>query len=129
MNMRVGFLILFLFIVQGGLISQNEKAFTQAVTASDVASLSDMFGRSVDFTILDNQEILSGKAAAQKLISFLENKQLRQIKVIHEGKSKHKTSQYKVFKVITAQETYRLFVYASSENNEGTIEEIRLDRF
>ncbi len=127
--MRVGFLILFLFIVQGGLISQNEKAFTQAVTASDVASLSDMFGRSVDFTILDNQEILSGKAAAQKLISFLENKQLRQIKVIHEGKSKHKTSQYKVFKVITAQETYRLFVYASSENNEGTIEEIRLDRF
>ena len=127
--MRVGFLILFLFIVQGGLISQNEKAFTQAVTASDVASLSDMFGRSVDFTILDNQEILSGKAAAQKLISFLENKQLRQIKVIHEGKSKHKTSQYKVFKVITAQETYRLFVYASSENNERTIEEIRLDRF
>jgi hypothetical protein len=127
--MRVGFLFIFLFLAHVGLISQNEKAFTQAISSSDVASLSGMFGSSVDFTILDNQEILSGRAAAQKLISFLENKQLRQIKVIHEGKSKHKTSQYKVFKVITAQETFRLFIYASAENRDGTIEEVRLDRF
>jgi len=129
MNMRVGFLFLFLFMVNDSLISQNERAFTQAIIGGDITALTGMFGSSVDFTVLDNQEILSGKAAAQKLIAFLENKQVRQIKVIHEGKSKHKTSQYKVFKVITAQEAYRLFVYASSESKEGTIEEIRLDRF
>jgi hypothetical protein len=129
MNMRVGFLFLLLFSIHFNLPGQNERAFTQAITAGDVPALSEMFGASVDFTILDNQEILSGKAAAKKLIAFLENKQLRQIKVIHEGKSKHKTSQYKVFKVITAQDTYRLFVYASAENKDGSIEEIRLDRF
>lgn len=129
MNMRVGFLLLMLFFTHFNVFGQNERAFTQAITAGDVPALSEMFGTSVDFTILDNQEILSGKAAAQKLITFLENKQLRQIKVIHEGKSKQKTSQYKVFKVITAQDTYRLFVYASSENKDGNIEEIRLDRF
>lgn len=129
MNMRVGFLLFMLFLIHFNLSGQNERAFTQAITEGDVSTLSEMFGPSVDFTILDNQEILSGKAAAQKLIAFLENKQLRQIKVIHEGKSKQKTSQYKVFKVITAQDTYRLFVYASAENKDGNIEEIRLDRF
>jgi len=83
----------------------------------------------IDFCLFEDQQIMSKKAALSKFKSFLNNHKILSVEVIHKGTSKDKSSQYKVAKLTTSTDTFRVFVYASGEIGAKTVKEIRIDKF
>ncbi len=83
----------------------------------------------IDFCLFEDQQILSKKAALNKLKMFLNNHKVLGIEIMHKGTSKNKSSQYKVAKINTSKDTFRVFVFASGEIGTNTVKEIRIDKF
>jgi hypothetical protein len=51
------------------------------------------------------------------------------MEAMHNGTSKDKTTQYKVVKMVSAQGTYRIFIYSEGEIRPQSVKEIRIDKF
>lgn len=108
---------------------QNEITFINALKQTETTTLEVYLEDKIDFCIFEDQQVLSKRAAMLKLREFLSNNKITGAEVIHTGVSKNKSSQYKVVKITTSKDTYRMFVYASGEIGAKTIKEIRIDRF
>jgi len=109
--------------------AQNENTFFTALKNSDTASMEIFMEDNLDFCLFEDQQILTKKVALGKLKEFLQTHKVTAVEVIHKGTSKDKSSQYKVVKLVTPRETFRMFVYSSGEIGARTIKEIRIDKF
>ena len=83
----------------------------------------------IDFCLFEDQQIMSKKAALNKFKTFLNSQKILSVDVIHKGTAKNKSSQYKVAKLTTSTDTFRVFVYSSGEIGNKTVKEIRIDKF
>ncbi|MEY3420632.1 MAG: hypothetical protein RIR48_917, partial [Bacteroidota bacterium] len=108
------------------LAGQNESSFINALKNAETTSMEVYLEDKIDFCIFEDQQILPKRAAMLKLKDFLNSNKITNAEVIHKGTSKDKSSQYKVVKITTAKETFRMFVYASGEIGAKTIKEIRI---
>lgn len=119
---------LFLFVtvqMQG----QGDMTFFNAIKNNDMATVGNYFQDQIDFCIFDNQESISKKEALSRLNTFISKHKAQSIEVIHQGTSKGKTTQFKVAKLTTDKETYRIFVYTTSDFGNKSVKEIRIDKF
>lgn len=109
--------------------SQTEANFFTALKSGDIASMEPFMEENIDFCLFEDQQIMSKKSALNKFKSFLNNHKVISIDVIHKGTSKNKSTQYKVAKLVTSTDTFRVFVYATGEIGAKTVKEIRIDKF
>lgn len=109
--------------------SQTEANFFTALKSGDIASMEPFMEENIDFCLFEDQQIMSKKSALNKFKSFLNNHKVISIDVIHKGTSKNKSTQYKVAKLVTSTDTFRVFVYATGEIGVKTVKEIRIDKF
>lgn len=121
----IGLFLLITVQMQG----QGDTAFFNAIKNNDMATVGNYFQDQIDFCIFDNQEFISKKEALTKLNQFISKHKTQSIEVIHQGTSKGKTTQFKVAKLITDKETYRIFVYTTSDFGNKSVKEIRIDKF
>lgn len=121
--------ILVFITTQFYLSGQNEGTFITALKNAETTSMEVYLEDKIDFCIFEDQQILPKKTAMIKLKEFLNNNKITSAEIMHKGASKDKTSQYKVIKITTSKDTYRMFIYASGEIGAKTIKEIRIDRF
>lgn len=119
----------FLMMVSSLVFGQNEATFFTALKNADITTMDSFLEDNIDFCLFEDQQILSKKMALAKLKTFLAGHKVISVEVMHKGMSKDKTSQYKVAKITTSKETFRVFVYASGEISAKTIKEIRIDKF
>lgn len=119
----------FLFLASDYVYSQGEAAFFAALKNNDTNAMESYLEDNIDFCLFEDQQILSKNAALTKLKNFLSNHKISSVEVIHKGSSKDKSSRYKVAKITTSKETFRVFVYASGEISTKTVKEIRIDKF
>jgi acylphosphatase len=123
-------LIVVLFLMSSGSIfSQSDASFFAALKNSDIVTLESYLEDNIDFCLFEDQQIMSKSAALNKLKGFLSNHKISAVEVIHKGSSKDKSSRYKVAKITTSKDTFRVFVYASGEIGAKTVKEIRIDKF
>ena len=108
---------------------QTEANFFNAIKSGDMASMEPYMEDNIDFCLFEDQQIMTKKSALNKFKTFLNDHKVLSIDVIHKGTSKNKSSQYKVAKLTTSTDTFRLFVYASGEIGAKTVKEIRIDKF
>ncbi len=111
------------------MFGQGETAFFNAIKKNDMATVSNYMQNQLDFCIFDNQEYLSKNDATSKLNQFLGKYKIQSVEVIHQGASKGKTSQFKVAKLTTSTETFRVFVYTTGNFGSQSVKEIRIDKF
>jgi hypothetical protein len=116
-------------MVSMNVFSQSEAAFFNALKAADITTMDGYLQPSIDFCIFEDQQVMPKKDALVKLRTFLANHKITSVEVIHKGVSKDKTSQYKVAKVTTTKEVFRVFVYGNGEIKPNSIKEIRIDKF
>jgi hypothetical protein len=112
-----------------GRSAQSEAAFFESFKNADVVGLEAYLEDNIDFCIFDDQQIMPKKLAMTKLKVFLSEHKISSIEVMHKGSSKDKSSQYKVAKVTTNKDTFRVFVYATGAIGTKTVKEIRIDKF
>lgn len=123
--------LLLVLMVTGSaqLFGQNASNFFNAPKNNDTDLLETYLEDDIDFCLFEDQQILSKKVAMSKLKIFLDNHKIISVDVIHKGTSKDKTSQYKVAKITTSKDTFRVFVFASGEIGLKSVKEIRIDKF
>lgn len=109
--------------------TQNESAFFSALENTDTGTMEVYLEDNIDFCLFEDQQIMTKRAAMTKLKSFLNNHKNIKVEVIHKGVSKDRSSQYKVAKMTTSRDVFRVFVFASGEIGTKTIKEIRIDKF
>lgn len=122
------FLVLAIFL-SFGLSSQSETAFFNAFKSADVTTIESYLEDNIDFCLFEDQQIMNKKAAMTKLKNFLASHTITNVEVMHKGASKDKSSQYKVAKITTSKNTFRVFVYAAGAIGTKTVKEIRIDNF
>jgi hypothetical protein len=122
-------LILFFLLLGSQVFAQNEAGFFSAFKNGDITTMETYLEDNIDFCLFEDQQILNKKVAMTKLKSFLSSHKVNSVEVIHKGTSKDKSSQYKVAKVTTAKDVFRVFVYTSGEIGAKTVKEIRIDKF
>ncbi|MFZ1750183.1 MAG: DUF4783 domain-containing protein [Saprospiraceae bacterium] len=119
----------FLIAFSGSLFGQSESVFFNALKNVDVTTMESYLEETIDFCLFEDQKIMGKKAAMNKLKGFLGDQKIMSVEIMHKGASKDRSSQYKVAKLITNKETYRVFVFAVGDISEKSIKEIRIDRF
>ncbi len=122
------FLVLAIFL-SIGLSGQSETAFFNAFKSADVTAIETYLEDNIDFCLFDDQQIMNKKTAMTKLKGFLNSHTIQSVEVMHKGTSKDKSSLYKVAKITTSKNTYRVFVYATGAIGPKTVKEIRIDNF
>ncbi len=123
------FTFLLLLFVSTLLNGQSDNAFFSALKTSDMSVVESYLEDEVEFCLFEDQQILNKKTAINKLRTFLGAYKITGVEVMHKGVSKNKSSQYKVAKINTSTETFRVFVYSSGEIGLKTVKEIRIDKF
>lgn len=109
--------------------SQSEGAFFTALKSGDMTSIDVYLQENIDFCLFEDQQILSKKVAMERLKAFLNTHKISSIEVMHKGVAKDKKSQYKVAKLTTPKEVFRVFVYSMGEIGSNNVKEIRIDKF
>lgn len=121
--------VLFFLVMTMGLNAQSEASFFAALKNNDTNIMDTYLEDNIDFCLFEDQQIMSKSAALTKLKNFLSSHKITGVEVIHKGSSKDKSSRYKVAKITTNKDTFRLFVYTSGEIGTKTVKEIRIDKF
>ena len=111
------------------MMGQGDVAFFNAIKNNDMNTVATYLQNQVDFCIFYNQEILTKTEATAKLNQFLTNHKILSVVILHQGASKGKNSQYKVAKLSTTKDAYRVFVYSSGDLTSQSVKEIRIDKF
>jgi len=122
------FLVLAIFF-SIGLSGQSEAAFFNAFKSADVTTIETYLEDNIDFCLFEDQQIMNKKAAMTKLNNFLGSHTIQSVEIMHKGASKNRSSQYKVAKITTTKNTFRVFVYATGAIGPKTVKEIRIDNF
>jgi len=113
--------------VSVALSAQTEVDFLNAIGKKDVPSAKSLLASSVTFCINDKQKKISSTNVVNELTSFVEDIDIKNFKILHNGKSADKTSSYRVARLKTNEKTYRIFAYAEVENGTSKVVEVRID--
>lgn len=107
--------------------AQTEVDFLNAIGKKDLSQLSTYLATNVSFCIKDDQKKISKAETINELKAWLEGKKIVNFKILHNGKSSDKASSYRVARMKTQTDTYRVFAYSEGEGASAKVVEVRID--
>lgn len=107
----------------------NIQQFFTALEKANLEGIEVLLNEEIDLCIKDDQQINEKTEAINRLKSFLSSHTIKSVSSLHQGANKGSKSEYKVAKLITDKEVFRLFIYTEKVNKEIKINEIRIDKF
>ena len=96
--------------------AQAPTDFFKSIGDGNYQAVSAMMAEDVDVSILDDVQFVSGREAATLLKNFVQGIGLKKIA-------------YKLAKLVSAQGSYRLFVYTETSEGKSWVKEIRIEKF
>jgi hypothetical protein len=101
---------------------------TKAISTGNVTALEPYLDKSVEISILE-QENVYGKTEAVQILKnfFLKNKPVT-FSQMHTGQSKGKEAQYSIGSMNTATGSFRVYTYVRVEGDKCFVQEIRFDK-
>jgi len=107
--------------------SQTEVDFLNAIGEKDLTNVGSYLAPSVTFSLDGNQKTLSKSKAVAELRGFLKDQNIQKFKILHNGKSSDRASSYRVARIKTKGETYRIFAYSEGTGANSRVVEVRID--
>lgn len=108
--------------------AQSEIQFLNIFGEEDLTTTSDLLADNLRLCIEDDVSEVTKSQAITDLKAFLAKHSIVKKKILHNGKSTDADSSYKVARVKTESETYRVFAYSEKEGDSSKIKEIRIDK-
>ena len=109
--------------------AQAPVDFFKSVGDGNYQAVAAMMAQDVDVSILDDVQFVSGREAATLLKNFVQGIGLKKIEALHNGSSAKNASAYKLAKLVSAQGSYRLFVYTETSEGKSWVKEIKIEKF
>ncbi len=126
--MKIGILAgLFSLILSAtGILSTDLDRISLAIQTGNAKELAKYFDNNVEITIFDKEDTYSKAQAEMVLKDFFTKQKPASFKIIHNGNSNH--SQYAIGTLITAQGSFRTYIYLKNKGENLYIQELRFER-
>ncbi len=121
-------MFIFLLLPSIAMVQPNVNGISKAISSGDADALSQYFDQSIEISILDDVDMYDKAEAVQTLKSFFAKNKPKSYSQMHQGTSKGKDSQYTIGNLVTASNSYRVYVYLKVESGKQLIQELRFDR-
>lgn len=120
--------ILILFILSNTIFSQTKTQVFEAIKKLDMAALSEMFDRKIEYCFDDQIEFLDKAAALKAVKAFLDRNTPKSMTPMHQGSSKSEDSNFAIaIMESTSGRKYRIYVYAENSGGKLLVKELRID--
>jgi hypothetical protein len=127
-KIKLGFIIILLSF-QFNIFCQDYNAVFDAIKTNKVNVLQSNLDAQVDLCILDDQKFMQQSNALLKLKNFFEKNPIVSLEPLHLGNSKNKNASYRLAKITTKGNIYRLFIFFEKVNTKYLVSEIRIEDF
>lgn len=121
-------MFIFLLLPSMAMVQPNLNGISKAISDGDAVALSQYFDSSIEISILDDVDVYDKAEAVRALQSFFSKNKPKSYSQMHKGTSKGADSQYSIGNLITASNSYRVYVYLKVEGNRQLIQELRFDK-
>lgn len=106
----------------------NLNGISKAISAGDAVALSQYFDSNIEISILDEVDVYNKAEAVKALKAFFSTNKPKSYNPMHKGTSKGADSQYSIGNLVTANSSYRVYVYLKMEGSKQLIQELRFDK-
>ena len=114
-------------LVAVSISAQTEVDFLNALGKGNIKNLDSYLSDNVNLCINDKQEKVDKTTAINKIGAFLKSKKVLKYKILHNGNSSDNNSSYRVARISTQTETYRVFAYSETSGGVSKVVEVRID--
>lgn len=101
---------------------------SNALNAGNVNALASYFDESVEIAVLEEEDMYDKDAAKTKVSSFFSSHTPKSFEIVHKGTSKNQGAHYVIGKLITNNETYRVYLFLKENGDDYLIQEIRFEQ-
>lgn len=122
---------LFFVMLFSSLTTTNDfslASISRAMNTGDAEALGQYFDDSIELSVMDNEDIYSKAQAVQIVKTFFTQHQPKSFSQLHHGSSPASDSQYCIGNLVTADNTYRVYIYMKMSGGSTVIQEIRFDQ-
>ena len=98
------------------------------MNTGDADALGQYFDNSIELSVLDNEDIYNKTEAIQIVKTFFNQHKPKSFSQLHHGSSPASDSQYCIGNLVTADGTYRVYIYMKISGGTTVIQEIRFDK-
>ncbi len=122
----------FLFIVlltpAFAVVDADLAAITRAISAGDADALGRYFDQTVEVSVMDEEDIYNKAQAIALLKDFFAKNPPKSFSQVHQGTSRGNDSQYCIGNLVTATNTFRVYIYMKVIDERYIIQELRFDK-
>lgn len=109
-------------------VSQNLSSITKALSDGNADVLGLHFDNSVEVAILEKEEVYAKADAVRAVREFFNKNKTSSFSQMHQGASKGQDSQFVIGNLITANGTFRVYVYMKVSGGKYLVQELRFDK-
>ena len=120
------FLLISLVYFVSGVSAQNFDNIAGAIRSGNASALAASFSANVEITLKDAESSYSKAQAEMVVKNFFSNHTPKSFSIVHQGTSPE-GSKYFIGNLVTANGTYRTYVYAKVQGNALSVQEIRFE--
>ena len=103
-------------------------SITKAISTGNVSALEPYLDKSVEITILGEENLYGKTEAVQILKNFFGKNKPQTFSQMHTGQSKGKEAHYSIGNLTTASGIFRVYIYARVEGDKFFVQELRFDK-
>lgn len=101
---------------------------TKAISTGNVTALEPYLDKSVEISILEQENVYSKTEAINILKTFFGKNKPQAFNQMHTGQSKGKEAQYSIGSLTTSAGAFRVYIYARVESDKFYVQELRFDK-
>ena len=119
---------IFLLLPSIAMVQPNLNGISKAISDGDAVALSQFFDSNIEISILDDMDVYNKAEAVKTLQNFFAKNKPTSYNQMHKGTSKGADSQYSIGNLVTATNSYRVYVYLKVQGSKQLIQELRFDK-
>lgn len=121
-------MFIFLLLPSIAMVQPNLNGISKAIGDGDAVALSAFFDSNIEISILDDMDVYNKAEAVKTLQTFFSKNKPTSYSQMHKGTSKGADSQYSIGNLVTATNSYRVYVYLKVQGGKQLIQELRFDK-
>ena len=110
------------------MVNAQFSGISSAISNKDAAALSNFFGTSVEITTPEADAVFNKAEAISVMKKFFATYNPSSFKLVHQGSSKGKASEYAIGDMKAAGKSFRVFIYINETSGKTVIEQIQFEQ-
>ncbi len=109
-------------------VNAQFSGISSAISNKNATALAEYFGTSVEITTPDADDVFDKVEAKSVIDKFFVSYKPSSFRLVHQGSSKGRASEYAIGDMKASGKTFRVFIYINETNGKTVIEQIQFEQ-